>query len=118
MKRRMRGARVSLLCGLVLWGAVAAQDVRALTQGAPLGLESSTLSAEGATAELSVRLGNAGDKRVVAVAVGVVMVDAFNDAIAVHYVRWTDDLGTLRQGESASFDWSAAVRPPGSGAGA
>ena len=37
------------------------------------------------------------------VAVGVVMVDAFNDVIAVEYARWTDDLSTLGPGESAEL---------------
>ena len=87
------------LC-LGLWSGAAAQT---LTQSAPVSLSSFALNPSSTDAELSVSVTNTGEKRVVAVALGVVMVDAFNDVIAVHYARWTDDLNTLAPGASATL---------------
>lgn len=92
----------------VLFGSVgsgvAAQSVQMLTQNAPLQLESFALDTDGATAELAVSVSNVSDeKRIIAIAVGVVMVDTFNDAITVHYARWTQDLEPLPPGETSEL---------------
>ncbi len=90
------------LFGLLVWSGAAAQGVLSLTQRAPLELEAFSATTNGASVEIAVALTNTSDEnRVVGVAVGVVMVDAFNDVIAVEYGRWTDDLSTLAPGESA-----------------
>ena len=92
-----------LCLGLCLWSGAAAQT---LTQSAPLALSSFALNTSSTNAELSVGVTNTGEKRVVAAAVGVVIVDAFDDVIAVHYARWTDELSTLAPGESATLTTS------------
>ena len=92
-----------LCLGLCLWSGAAAQT---LTQNAPLALSSFVLNTSSTNAELSVAVTNTGEKRVVAAAVGVVMVDAFDDVITVHYARWTDELSPLAPGESATLTTS------------
>lgn len=91
------------LLGSLLWSG-AAQEVSILTQRAPAKLESFAANTTSANVEVALTVTNtAQEKRVVALAVGVVMVDAFNDVIAVNYVRWTDDIRMLEPEESADL---------------
>ena len=100
----MKARRLGLLLGaLLLLNGAAAQKVEALAQNAPVELAAFNVAADGAQLEISVTLANrARERRVAAVALGVVMVDAFNDVIAVKYARWTEGLGGL-EGEGADL---------------
>ncbi len=91
------------LLSLGLWSGAAAQEVLPLTQSAPARLEAFSVTTSEVSVEVAATMTNTSENRVVGVAVGVVMVDAFNDVIAVQYVRWTDDLSTLAPGESAAL---------------
>ena len=108
--------KVVLFLSVCLWGSVAAQPVEvqrveALTQNAPAQLAAVSVSAEGVRVEVSATLTHRGrEGRIVALALGVVMIDAFNDVIAVNYVRWTDDLAGLEVGENANLS-SSFVAP-------
>ena len=100
MRKRLRFA----LLGLLLWSGAAAQEVLRFTQSAPIELGAFSAAANGADVEITATLTNTGDeKRVVGIAVGIVMIDAFNDPIAVEYARWTGDLSTLAPGQSAEL---------------
>ena len=96
-------ARALMLLGLLVWSGAAAQTLP-LTQRAPLELEAFSATTDGANVDIAVTLTNTGgENRVVGVAVGVVLVDAFDDVIAVDYARWTGDLSTLAPGQSAAL---------------
>ena len=104
MRKRLHAA----LLGLLLWSSAAAQEVLRLTQSAPIELGAFSATADGANIEIAATLANIeaganGEGRVVGVAIGVVAIDAFNDVIAVEYVRWTGDLSTLAPGQSAEL---------------
>ena len=101
----IRALKVLLtLLGCFIWSSVAAQEVLYLTQSAPTELEAFSATTSDANVEVTVSLTNTDDEnRIVGVAVGVVLIDAFDDVIAVQYARWTDDLSTLAPGESAEL---------------
>ena len=107
---------VMLFLGVCLWGSVAAQHgeaqrVEALTQNAPAQLAAVSVSAEGVSVEVSATLTQRSrEERIVALALGIVMVDAFNDVIAVNYIRWMEDLAGLEVGENANLS-SSFVTP-------
>ncbi len=93
-------AKLAMVLGLlVCWCGAAGQAVQVMTQNAPVVLEAFSVNTNSASVDVTLTVANTEEeKRVVAVAVGVVLVDAFNDVIAVNYARWTDDLSVLEAG--------------------